>query len=279
MKNIRILLLTTFALALFAAPLLAAVSETSIDTSTNAPANPNDVTAPGEVDLDLNWFDGLIPLIAPMLVALAKFFVPRIPKPLLPWVAVGAGVVLDQIGKWTGLSEGNAVLGAILGGAAVGVREALTQAKKGLSGNAAGAVGLLLLCGLGAFSFTGCASSNSQTPEQRAARVAMVAELAAYSGTTVYLEKHPDKRPYFVAANAALGNLLSSTNVTPAQLAEALQGLPVRELQGSQGSLIVGNAVILYDSLLRENVNMDANVYLRPVITSIHSGLTRALAQ
>ena len=82
-----------------------------------------------------------------------------------------------------------------------------------------------------------------------------------------------------MAARAGLGALLSSTNISAADFTAVMQQLPVNELKGDQGALIVGNAIILYDALLRDMVNLGANVYLRPIVTGIYNGLTRALAE
>lgn len=103
-----------------------------------------------------NWFDSLIPVLAPLLVALIKVVIPRIPKPLLPLLATGLGVALDYIGQLTGVSAGNPILGAVLGAAGVGLREALDQTKKSLAGTASVVLLFLAL----SFAFTGCASKR-----------------------------------------------------------------------------------------------------------------------
>ena len=134
----------------------------------------------------------------------------------------------------------------------------------------------LILAALCLAVFTGCKTTSGGgrvTPD----RVGVVAEVAAYTGATVWLAKHPEDAPKFELARTAIGTLLSSTNVTPADLTRALQGLPIKELRGDQGALIVGNALILYDVMLRDSVNLDANEYLRPVISGIYGGLNRAL--
>jgi len=77
-----------------------------------------------------NWFDGLIPLAAPMLIALIKWALPRVPSYYLPWLAPLLGAGVDWIGSLAGLSAANPVMGALLGASGVAVREALDQAKK-----------------------------------------------------------------------------------------------------------------------------------------------------
>lgn len=127
------------------------------------------------------------------------------------------------------------------------------------------------------FSTIGCKTGETATDAQKAARVATVAQLAAFDGASIWLTSHPDDRQYFEAARTSLKLLLATDTINPADFTAALQGLPIKELQGPNGALIVGSAVILYDAYLRENVNLDANVYLRPVITAVAQGLDRAL--
>lgn len=140
-------------------------------------------------------------------------------------------------------------------------------------------VALTLMTTLACGSFTGCVTNKTPTTVgEKAQRMAMVAELASFTGATVWLSGHPEDRDKFVTALNAVELLLLAENGTPAQLAEALKGLPIDELKSKEGTLIIGAAAILYDAYLREYVNMDTTVYLKPVIAGIHSGLSRALA-
>lgn len=129
--------------------------------------------------------------------------------------------------------------------------------------------------------FTGCATpgvrSTPADDAKSAARVGTVAELAAFTGTSAWLIKHPDDRKYFEASLAAVEVLAANGNASPEKLAAALAQLPIKELQGSEGTLIVGSAVILYDAYVADHVDLDANVYLRPVIDGVRNGLARAL--
>lgn len=131
----------------------------------------------------------------------------------------------------------------------------------------------LIVCVL----FTGCATNTQSNPEQTARRIGVVAESAAFVGTTYYLQKHPDERPKFEAAYAAVVLLNGGTNASAAQLSEALEGLPIKELKGDQGALYVGSAMILYDAFLAENVSVPANV--KPVVGGITRGMGRALGK
>lgn len=140
-----LLVLLSFALVLAAVfPAWAALPEASAPADSGVPASLG------------NWFDSLIPVLAPLLVALIKTVIPRVPKPLLPLLATGLGVGLDYLGQAAGLSASNPILGAVLGAAGVGLREALDQTKKSLAGTASVVVLFLAL----SFAFTGCASKR-----------------------------------------------------------------------------------------------------------------------
>jgi hypothetical protein len=81
--------------------------------------------------MPLEW---LIPIVTPILIALLKRAVTAIPTSLLPWIAPAIGALcemaLHAAGAASGLPPG---IGAFLGAAGVGVREALDQTKKALA--------------------------------------------------------------------------------------------------------------------------------------------------
>ncbi len=138
---------------------------------------------------------------------------------------------------------------------------------------------ILAFCLLPLALLTGCASvgSNPAADAQRIQRLATIAELAAFTGTQYWLGSHPQDRPYFALSLAALDSLLKDRNYDPQALSTALSGLPVRQLQGDKGALIVSAATILYDGYANEVVNLDQAVYIAPVISAIRNGLFRAL--
>jgi hypothetical protein len=75
--------------------------------------------------------------------------------------------------------------------------------------------------------------------------------------------------------------VLADTNnpVTAADFKAALDQLPIKELKGSQGDLAVGATLILYDAFAREHVNLDANIWLRPIMAAVERGLTRGMGE
>jgi hypothetical protein len=136
-----------------------------------------------------------------------------------------------------------------------------------------------VLCALCGILVSGCASigSNPAAEAQRIQRLATVAELAAFSGSSYWLGGHPQDRPYFALSLAALDSLLKDRNYDPQALTAALSSLPVKQLQGDKGALIVSAATILYDGYASEVVNLDKAIYIAPVIAAIRNGLFRAL--
>lgn len=118
--------------------------------------------------------------------------------------------------------------------------------------------------------------------------VATTAKSAAYLGTKVYLEGlpprlpgHPEARAQFDLARNSLKGLLALGSFSAGDLTSALQNLPIEELKGENGTLIVGEAVVLWDTYGRQLANLDkAQVfegYIKPVAQAILQGLDMAL--
>lgn len=72
----------------------------------------------------------LIPLIVPGLVALVKWFAPKIPTAILPILCPVLGAGIEIIAHYSGLQTTGGWGGAILGAAGVFVRETYDQLKK-----------------------------------------------------------------------------------------------------------------------------------------------------
>jgi len=65
----------------------------------------------------------LLVVIVPALVALGKWLLPKLPKPAIPILAIALGSAADYAGSLLGAWNGSFVIGAVLGSAAVGLRE------------------------------------------------------------------------------------------------------------------------------------------------------------
>lgn len=115
-----------------------------------------------------------------------------------------------------------------------------------------------------------------------------VAKSAAYLGTSVWLyglppglAGHPQDREAFETARTSIKALIAAGSFTSGDLSAALQALPIKELQGESGTIVVGEAVILWDTYGRQLANLDKTrvfeTYLLPVATALCQGLDMAL--
>lgn len=127
---------------------------------------------------------------------------------------------------------------------------------------------IISLCGCSIF------KPAQPTETQRIERVAAIAELAAYTGTALRLVDHPEDRPKFLAASDALA---AATTTDPAALQRVLATLPVKELRGEKGAVIVGAAVLLYETELKRLTSIDQSSFVGAVSKSVRSGIARAL--
>lgn len=85
----------------------------------------------------------VIPLLVPILVAIAKYFMPKLPGWTLPILASLLGAVIDFISSKLGGPGVGPLLGLILGAAGVGAREILDQLKQTKAAATGTAVGVL----------------------------------------------------------------------------------------------------------------------------------------
>jgi hypothetical protein len=120
------------------------------------------------------------------------------------------------------------------------------------------------------------------------AQMQTIAKSAAYIGTQVWLNGlppsvpgHPADRTKFLLVRNSLQTLIAAGNFNATALTAALQSLPVTQLQGPSGTLIVGEAVILWDQYGQQLASLDKaqvfNTYVLPVAQSILDGLNMAL--
>lgn len=121
---------------------------------------------------------------------------------------------------------------------------------------------------------TGC--STVQNP-QLSGDLAAIAGVAAYTGTAYYLNDHPDKRPIFEASKQMLDGLINAGNSDPIAFQKALANLPIKELKGNKGAIMVGAAVILWDSYAARATALDKSQQVIPVIVAVRDGIARAL--
>lgn len=137
----------------------------------------------------------LIPLLSTLIVAIGKFFAPRIPTWALPIVCAGLGTLLDYVGS---LITGNAVsplVGAVLGAAGVGLREVVDQLKTRITTGPKAIITLLLLACLSFGGAAGCALFKGATPAKAAVNVSDVSkvtmEAALQAWDSYIVQNHP----------------------------------------------------------------------------------------
>lgn len=95
----------------------------SVFSQTNAVTAPVVQAAGGTVVLLT-----VIPLLVPILIALSKLAIPKVPSWTLPIVAPALGALIDYIGSFGG-SPAHPIAAALLGSAGVGLREIVDQVK------------------------------------------------------------------------------------------------------------------------------------------------------
>lgn len=106
-------------------------------TAFNLLAQTNSVpTLPGASSTppDASLAKLLLAVIVPLVVAGIKKITPSIPSVSLPVIAIVLGAGADYVGSLVGVWEGSFVVGAVLGAAGVGLREAGDQVKQSVLG-------------------------------------------------------------------------------------------------------------------------------------------------
>jgi hypothetical protein len=127
----------------------------------------------------------------------------------------------------------------------------------------------------------GCATAPKPTDDQvdRLNRIATVAEIAAYTGAGFWLVEHPTERDKVQLAITALDALSSTNGFNGAALQQALSTLPLKELKSEKGSLLVGAAVLLYETEFSRMTPIEQGPLVAIVSARVKSGLQRALDQ
>jgi hypothetical protein len=131
-------------------------------------------------------------------------------------------------------------------------------------------------------SLTGCVTTPDGHNVPDVKLMCSVAQTAAYTGSSIYLLSHPQDRPKFELARNSLQALIAAGTFSAEDLTRALQSLPIKQLEGEKGILIVGTAVSLWDAYGQQLVELDKaqvfETYILPVAIAIKAGLDSALA-
>lgn len=121
---------------------------------------------------------------------------------------------------------------------------------------------------------TGC---STLTHQERVANLADISNMAAYVGTGLHLEQAPQDAPYFEAAVKALDKFAGDGEWKPADLAEALKALPVDQLSGSKGAILIVGGVQLYDRAADRLLKLNTGGEVAAVAMAIRDGIETAL--
>lgn len=87
--------------------------------------------APGEIRAHALILT-LIPLLVPIVVAIGKSLLPKVPTWVLPILAPALGALIDYIGSLATGADASPIVAAIYGSAGVGARELYDQIRKRL---------------------------------------------------------------------------------------------------------------------------------------------------
>lgn len=120
---------------------------------------------------------------------------------------------------------------------------------------------------------TGC---KTMTETQKLSLVRTVAQEAAYVGAAYDLADNPGHRVAYVAALAALDQLIRVENYDPLALRLALAQLP--ELRGGRGAILIDAGVRLY-SITVGFIDLDSAPFVSAAAHGIREGIAGALAR
>jgi hypothetical protein len=109
------------------------------------------------------------------------------------------------------------------------------------------------------------------------ARISRLAGGAAQLGSQAWLAKNPNDRRYFVIANESLKGLVDSQNYDPAAFAQALSVLPMKELQGPEGSIIISGALLVWDEALASSTGLNRIELVAATLKKVQEGIQKTL--
>ncbi len=136
------------------------------------------------------------------------------------------------------------------------------------------------------FSNTGCSTisgyiTNVSTNAQELAQIGADVKSVSQTGTILALQKDPSSRVFFVTANATLGQLLLTTNaIDPSTLANALEQLPVSQLQTPEAQIALTTIIGVYDIYYQQalSTTIASNTIANTLIVNLQAGIQAGLA-
>lgn len=215
----------------------------------------------------------LTPLVAMGLTWVVGKVVPKIPRATLPVVSGVIGGVVGLCAQYGAQYDGSLLVSVLLGLAGSGLYE-FQKAVKSM-GKSDPTPAVVVVVAAMAVSLVGCVTPGK--PNWQA--MGPLFETAAYTGTRVYLNQNPSKSPIFKSTVGLLDALVKDPEVNAAKFATALQGLPIKELQDPTATIIIGSAVILWDSY-KSYIPVGAQeqaAVVRPLVQRVRNGIGLAL--
>ena len=131
---------------------------------------------------------------------------------------------------------------------------------------------------LAILTLTGCGTRRDETPEQKAAKIQLLAQDAASIGTEVALITNPQYRPAFEVAYTELNRQLDGDAViTLESIRQVLATLPIEELKGKEAALAVRGTRIVIRRIVSRQTEENLHLYTRAIATGIRDGMKEAL--
>ena len=150
-----------------------------------------------------------------------------------------------------------------------------------MGGMALAVVLLLTGCATTGTNDTALLTTVAKTGTNDTALLTTVAKTASYVGTRVWLDSHPQDQAIFMEVERGLRVLIAAGEFDAAELTAVLKQLPVTELRGDTGAVIVDTAVVLWDSYGRKLADLDKQqaftTYVLPVAKAVHEGMQMGL--
>ena len=133
---------------------------------------------------------------------------------------------------------------------------------------------------------TGCSTISGyitgvSTNAQQLAQIGADVKSVTQTGTVLALQKDPTSRVFFITANATLAQLLTTTNtIDPATLANALEKLPVSQLQSPEAQIALTTIIGVYDIYYQQAVSasLASNTIAVTLVTNLQAGIQAGLA-
>lgn len=140
------------------------------------------------------------------------------------------------------------------------------------------ALSLLVLAASTLLFNAGCASKTGGSGSVDWKKFEPMIEVAAYTGAKIYLVEHPEMETLFMSAVDVLDALVADPQINVAKLANALQGLPIKELQDPKAAIIIGSTIVLWNAYKDQiPIGDEGAAVLRPIAVRLRNGLGTAM--